>query len=89
MFECKANNVARTIEVEANFRATTNRPLRLESEDATKYLCIDGDLDFSTYIVGGLEADGLRLVQLPTTDPGIVDAVYRSGDFLKISNGQP
>ena len=28
MLECKANNLARTIEVEANFRATTNKPLR-------------------------------------------------------------
>ena len=89
MLECKANNVARTIEVEANFRATTNKPLRFESEDATKYLCVDGDLSFSTYVVGGFETDTIRLTNLATSDPGIVDAVYRSGNFLKISNGPP
>ena len=89
MLECKANNVARTIEVEANFRATTNKPLRLESVDATKYICIDGDLSFSTYVVGGFETDTMRLTNLATSDPEIAGAIYRSGDFLKISNGPP
>lgn len=29
----------------------------------------------------------LKIITLPTSDPGILNVIYRDGDFLKISNG--
>ena len=86
LIELKASNTTKVAVFDAALRGSSSTPLHLESYDATNSLTINTGNTYNTQILGGLDVfGGLKLDDLPTSDPNDYGAVWLDGTVLKVS----